>query len=138
MTTEQIEWLKSHGFEIDPELYKLRDVPMFEEKLAEANEFLLMAGVPIIENGKIIGKRMIPDAVEEVMKEKIKNKEYKLEPGLSSLIEEPSIVIEKINLPNGKVIIPEKIAKEKKILSKVGLPFDKPKKKKTIISIKKK
>ena len=77
MIVEKIDKLELKGFKYNPELDRYNDVPMFEENLAQVNEMLQIYGVPIIENGKIIGTRFPPDENgKEVVK--MKAQPYKL------------------------------------------------------------
>ncbi len=74
MTPEQLEMLKSHGVKVVSNLNKFDNKDAFKEKADEMYELLCIHGLPIIENGKIIGTRFPPDEngyVKEIYK--IKN-----------------------------------------------------------------
>lgn len=46
MTISTINKLKIPIFKVNPALNALRDIPMFEDKIAEANEVLRTVGLP--------------------------------------------------------------------------------------------
>ncbi len=108
MKAEQIVRVELKGFKYNPELDKYNDVPMFEENLAQVNEMLRIYGVPIIENGKIIGTRFPPDeSGKEVVKMKVQ--EYKLDAEEISLVQEQSFAY--------------KLARANEIIETRGIPI---------------
>ncbi len=91
MTTERIAVLKAQGIIYNPDLGKNTDYSALDKQAAETYEWLKEVGLPIIENGKIIGTRFPPDENGNV-KEIYKIKKYKLETEeVSSVLSEPSV-----------------------------------------------
>ncbi len=58
MTVNTLNKLKVPIFKVNPALNALIDVPMFEDKIAEANEVLRTVGLPIRESVKYIKKQV--------------------------------------------------------------------------------
>jgi hypothetical protein len=58
MTVNTLNKLKVPIFKVNPALNALIDVPMFEDKIAEANEVLRTVGLPMRESLKYIKKQV--------------------------------------------------------------------------------
>ena len=99
MTTEQLEMLTSYGVKVVSEPIKLDNEDAFKEKNDEMYELLSIYGLPIIENGKIVGKWFPPK------KEETKVKNYNLETVESNFVQEEafankkSFAAKKIKIP---------------------------------------
>ena len=89
MTEEQIKIFASYGVKVVSETIKFDNEDAFKEKNDEMYELLSVYGLPIIENGKIVGKSYPPK------KEETKIKNYSLETVEPNLVQEEAFANKK-------------------------------------------